>query len=87
MAACDIRRRNRRNGRCLGESRVKRCMVVSVEREAEDIEIVVAMLALAEPRADDRGGDASCSSTQRLATFESETLCLRAMSAAARRIA
>ena len=39
------------------EGCVERGVVVGIEREAEDLEVVGAVLALAEPRADDRCGD------------------------------
>ncbi|CZT37677.1 hypothetical protein GA0004734_00045920 [Rhizobium sp. 9140] len=40
-----------------GESLVKIRMVLRVEREAENVQIVAAMLVFSKPRADDRGGN------------------------------
>ncbi len=62
-------------------------MIFCVERETEDIQIVIAVLAFAQTRPMMVAATASCSSTQRLATFDNETPCFFAISEAARRTA
>ena len=64
----------------LGEPRRVRL----VEREAEHRQVVAAMLALAEPRADDHGADGLCSAPS-VATLATETPCLSAIVLAAAR--